>query len=103
MEPYVRFKNYLPLSKVYSFEPIPEELNKQEAELVIGAQANMWTNFIKSPSHVEYMTFPRLCALAELTWSAKEKKDYQRFREKLELHYPRLEQRHVIYRKPPQE
>lgn len=102
-EPYVRFKNYLPLSKVYSFEPIPEELNKQEAELVIGAQANMWTNFIKSPSHVEYMTFPRLCALAELTWSAKEKKDYQRFTEKLESHYPRLEQRHVIYRKPPQE
>ena len=102
-EPYVRFKNYLPLSKVYSFEPIPEELNKQEGELVIGAQANMWSNFIKSSSHVEYMTFPRLCAIAELTWSAKEKKDYQRFVEKLESHYPRLEQRHIIYRKPPQE
>jgi hexosaminidase len=102
-EPYVRFKHYLPLSKVYSYEPIPEELNEKEAELVLGAQANMWTNFIKHPSHVEYMTYPRLCALAELTWSAKEKKDFQRFSEKLESHYPRMEQRHVIYRKPPQE
>lgn len=102
-EPYVRFKAYLPLSKVYSFDPIPEELNEKEGELIIGAQANMWTNFVKSSSHVEYMTFPRLCAIAEVTWSAKENKDYQKFTEKLESHYPRLEQRHIVYRKPPQE
>ncbi len=102
-EPYVRFKTYLPLSKVYSYEPIPEELTKKESPLILGVQANMWTNFVKSPSHVEYMTFPRLCAIAELTWSPKSKKDYQQFLRKMESHYPRLEQRHVIYRKPPQE
>ena len=102
-EPYVRFKDYLPLSKVYAFDPIPEELSEQEGKLVLGAQANMWTNFVKSPSHVEYMTFPRLCAMAEVTWSAKENKDYQRFEKKLEAHYPRLEQRHMMYRKAPQE
>ncbi len=102
-EPFVRFKAYLPLSKVYSYEPVPEELNKQEAEFIIGIQANMWGNAVKNTSHVEYMTFPRLCALAEVAWSTKEKKDYQRFAKKLESHYPRLEQRHVIYRKPPQE
>jgi len=102
-EPYVRFKNYLPLSKVYSYDPIPEELNAEEAKLVLGAQANMWSNFIKSPSHVEYMTFPRLCAIAELTWSSKEKKDYNKFVKKLESHYPRLDQRHIVYRKGPQE
>lgn len=102
-EPFVRFKNYVPLSKVYSYDPIPEELNKQEAEMILGAQANMWTNFVKSPSHVEYMTFPRLLALAELTWSSKENKNYDRFLEKLNTQYPRLEQRHIVYRKPPQE
>jgi hexosaminidase len=102
-EPYVRFKRYLPLSKVYSYDPIPEELNEKEAKLVLGAQANMWSNFIKNPSHAEYMTFPRLCAIAELTWSPLNKKDYEKFKEKLESHYPRLEQRHIIYRKAPQE
>jgi hexosaminidase len=102
-EPYVRFKTYLPLSKVYSYEPIPEELNDEEGALILGVQANMWTNFVKSSSHVEYMTFPRLCAIAELTWSPKAKKNYDQFINKLESHYPRLEQRHIIYRKPPQE
>lgn len=102
-EPYVRFKAYLPLSKVYSYDPIPKELNEKEAKLVLGAQANMWSNFVKSASHAEYMTFPRICAIAELTWSPLEKKDYQKFTKKLESHYPRLEQRHIIYRKAPQE
>lgn len=102
-EPYVRFKNYLPLSKVYTFDPVPSELNDQEGKLVLGAQANMWTNFVKSSSHVEYMTFPRLCAIAELTWSSKSNKDYIKFEKKLEAHYPRFEQRHIAYRKPPQE
>jgi hexosaminidase len=102
-EPFVRFKAYLPLSKVYSYEPIPDALTEKEGSLILGAQANMWTNFVKSSSHVEYMTFPRLCAIAELTWSPKEKKNYDRFIDKLESHYPRLEQRHLIFRKPPQE
>ena len=102
-EPYVRFKNYLPLSKVYSYDPVPTELNKDESKFILGAQANMWSNFVKSTSHIEYMTFPRICAIAELTWSTKENKDFSRFVKKLESHYPRLEQRHIIYRKGPQE
>lgn len=64
-EPYVKFKNYLPLSKMYSFEPVPEDLNEQKAKFIIGAHANMWTNFVKRSSHIEYITFPRLCAIAE--------------------------------------
>jgi len=49
------------------------------------------------------MTFPRLCAITEVTWSSKKNKNYDRFLEKLEAHYPRFDQRHIVYRKPPQE
>jgi hexosaminidase len=91
---------YLPLSKVYSFEPVPAELTAAEAKHVIGGQANVWTEYMKTPSHVEYMAFPRMLALSEVLWSPKEDRDYADFQRRLWAHLPRLDRQDVNYRIP---
>lgn len=60
--------------KVYSYYPVPEELTPDEAEHILGAQANLWTEYITTTTHAEYMIFPRLLALAEVVWTPREKK-----------------------------
>lgn len=82
---------FIPLKKVYTFEPVPEELNPEETNYILGAQANVWTEYISSDKHCEYMVFPRLCALSEVNWSQKEKKDWTDFKERLVIHQARLE------------
>jgi hexosaminidase len=91
---------YLPLEKVYSYEPIPEELNSNEQKYIMGVQANQWTEYIATPELVEYMTFPRLCALAEVAWSVKEKRNYEDFSNRMVLHYGRLYELGINYRWP---
>ncbi|MDP4282339.1 MAG: beta-N-acetylhexosaminidase, partial [Bacteroidota bacterium] len=59
---------YLPLKKVYSYEPLPQELSSAEQKHILGAQANIWTEYIPIPSHVEYMAIPRMLALSEVVW-----------------------------------
>ncbi len=81
---------YLPLEKVYSYEPIPEALTKEEARYIMGAQGNVWTEYMLTPEHVEYMVFPRACAMAEVTWTAPERKDYNDFLQRLSIHLERL-------------
>ncbi len=93
---------FLPLEKVYSFEPIPPELKPEEAAHVLGAQANLWTEYIKTPEHAEYMLFPRLLALAEVIWSPK-KKDWADFQKRLVAHYDRLAFKGISFRVPPPE
>ena len=63
------FGGYTPLSRVYSFEPLPKELSFQEAQHILGLQANLWTEYISTPEHAEYMALPRMAALAEVAWS----------------------------------
>jgi len=70
---------YIPVRKVYDYEPIPNELTKEEAKYIIGPQANLWTEYIDTPSHAEYMLLPRLAALSEIQWGAPDKKDYCSF------------------------
>ena len=82
---------FIPLEKVYSYEPIPEELNASEAKFILGAQANVWTEYMPSFEKVEYMMFPRLCALAEVVWSQKETKNFEQFISRLSPHINRLE------------
>lgn len=77
---------YVPLSLVYSFEPVPEVLSDDQKAHILGAQANLWTEYIKEPEHVEYMTLPRLAAMSEAQWMQPEKKEYDQFLERL----PRL-------------
>ena len=72
---------FVPLETVYSFEPIPAELEPQYVKHVLGGQANVWTEYMPNPKKVEYMAFPRLTALAEVVWTPKERKDYANFLE----------------------
>ncbi|MBG7613051.1 family 20 glycosylhydrolase [Polaribacter sp. BAL334] len=88
---------FLPLEKVYDFNPIPEELTKEEAKFVLGAQGNVWTEYMSTPEKVEYMVFPRIIALAEVVWSAKEHKNYDDFIRRLEFFNKRLDAKNVQY------
>lgn len=74
---------YVPLEKVYSFEPAPESLTAEQKAHILGAQANLWTEYISSSNHVEYMLLPRMAALSEVQWTQANKKDYTNFLERL--------------------
>ena len=70
---------YLPLSRVYSYEPVPDSLTVEEKSHIIGVQANLWTEYIQTEDHAEYMMYPRLLALSELCWCKAEAKNWDRF------------------------
>jgi len=74
---------YLPLDTVYSYEPVPKELNDQEAKYVLGAQGNVWTEYIANNSKLEYMILPRMSALSEVLWSPKEMRNLEDFKTRL--------------------
>ncbi len=74
---------FLPLEKVYSFDPIPEELEKDKRQYILGGQANLWTEYIASEEQAEYMLLPRLTALSEALWSQKEQKNWADFKTRL--------------------
>lgn len=88
----------LPLDTVYSYEPIPGPLRERDAARIIGAQANVWTEYMKTPEHVEYMLLPRMLALSEVVWTPAEQKDYQSFLERLDWHLARFDALGVNYR-----
>ncbi|MER5507764.1 beta-N-acetylhexosaminidase [Streptomyces sp. NPDC002766] len=91
------------LEDVYRFEPVPPELTPEEAEHVLGAQANVWTEVMEDHARVDYQTFPRLAAFAEVAWSrlpAPGERDYAGFEERMAVHYRRLDALGVGYRPP---
>jgi hexosaminidase len=90
---------YTTLKKVYSFEPVPSELSPAEARFVLGAQGNVWTEFIATPANAEYMSVPRMSALSEVVWSPREARDWDDFRGRLEEHFKRLSSLGVSYAK----
>ncbi len=71
--------HYLPLEKCYSYEPL-EGIPQNKQHHILGVQANLWTEFIKTPEHLEYMLLPRLLAISEVQWSTPENKNWNRFR-----------------------
>ncbi len=71
------------VENVYSYEPIPEQLKEGERKHILGAQANLWTEYIKDPKQIEYMVMPRMAALSEVQWTQPEKKDYKAFLDRL--------------------
>ncbi|MBL0024987.1 MAG: family 20 glycosylhydrolase [Saprospiraceae bacterium] len=85
------------LKKVYDYEPIPKELNAAEAKYVLGAQANLWAEYITTAEQVEYMVLPRMLALAEVVWSPKENKNWENFNERLKNHFKAFGQRGLHY------
>ena len=74
---------YLPLERVYSYEPMPASLTPEEQKYIKGVQANLWTEYIPTFSQVEYMELPRMAALADIQWTNPEHKDYQDFLQRL--------------------
>ncbi len=70
---------YLPLKKVYRFEPASKMLTNEQKKYILGAQANLWTEYIATPEYAEYMTLPRLAAMCEVQWTEASKKNYDAF------------------------
>ena len=85
------------LKKVHSFEPTPPQLDETAARHVLGAQGNMWTEYIDAPQKVEYMSMPRMCALAEVVWSPADTRDWGSFLVRLDRHFDRLDDMKVNY------
>ena len=90
---------YLPLSTVYSFEPIPANLDPQYQSHILGAQGNLWTEYVPNLKHAQYMVFPRLCALAEVTWSPLASRNWAGFTHRLQTQFQRFDRLGVNCRK----
>ncbi|MCC8145893.1 MAG: beta-N-acetylhexosaminidase, partial [Bacteroidales bacterium] len=88
---------FVPLWKTYSYEPVPAELTPQQAKHILGMQGNIWTEYIRTTDHVEYMAFPRGAAIAETTWSPKEKKNYENFKARIIEQFKRYDEMNWNY------
>jgi hexosaminidase len=88
----------LPLNTVYSFEPMPADLDPKLQAHILGAQGNLWSEKIPNLKHAEYMIFPRECAISEITWSAKDSRDWNDFMRRLQIHVQRFDELNINYR-----
>ena len=89
-----------PLEKVYGFEPVPETLSAEDAAHILGAQGNVWTEYMATTDYVEYMVFPRMLALAEVVWSPQELRNWEDFVQRLPAQLQHLDTLGVNYRQP---
>ena len=89
---------FLPLEKVYFYNPIPDVLTNEQQRRILGVQAQIWSEYIPTDAHVEYMAYPRACALSEVAWTPKDKKEYNSFYDRLTTHLKRLDCLEVNYR-----
>ena len=92
---------YLPLDSVYGYEPVPASLTADQARHILGAQGNVWTEYIADAKKAWYMSFPRACAMSEVVWSPGNKRDFQDFSARMADQYERLAARGVNVRIPP--
>ncbi len=81
------------LKRVYDYEPVPKQLDNEQAKHVLGAQANLWTEYVPTTQHVEYMVLPRMLALSEVVWSPKESKNWNSFNQRLQSHFNAFRQK----------
>lgn len=91
---------YLPLDKVYSYDPLPKQLTPDQQHYILGAQANLWSEYITNPAKVEYMLFPRLSALSEVLWTNTPNKSWENFQLRMPAQYKRYDLWHANYSKP---
>ena len=91
---------YLPMKRVYNYEPVPSVLPKEKQKFVKGTQAQLWTEYIPISNHVEYMAYPRAIALSEVAWTQKENKNFDGFLQRLQSHYLLLQKLNVNYYHP---
>ncbi|WP_293741395.1 beta-N-acetylhexosaminidase [uncultured Pedobacter sp.] len=90
---------FSPLIDVYNYEPIPTELNAEQAKYIWGAQGCLWTEYITTPAKVQYQLFPRLDALSEILWSPKDKRNYPDFQKRLKTQFKRYDLMGITYSK----
>ncbi|WP_339841330.1 beta-N-acetylhexosaminidase [uncultured Maribacter sp.] len=90
---------FLPLEEVYSYNPIPKELSEKEQKYILGAQGNVWTEYMKTEEQVEYMTFPRMTALSEVVWSPQEGRSWEDFNNRLKHLAKRYDAMDINYAK----
>lgn len=88
---------YTSLEKSYSYEPIPDELTPEQNKHILGLQGNVWSEYITTPSYLEYMAFPRAFALAETGWTPKLKKDFEDFLVRFKAQCPRYDMMGINY------
>jgi hexosaminidase len=93
----IAFGGFTTMEKSYSYEPTPDSLNAEQAKHIIGVQGNLWSEYILSPEYAEYMVWPRGIALAEVGWTAKNRKNIDDFKQRLEVHKKRLDYLNVNY------
>ncbi|MES2329574.1 MAG: beta-N-acetylhexosaminidase [Bacteroidota bacterium] len=98
-EDSVTIGGYTTIQKVYSYEPIPDSLSAEESKYVLGAQANVWTEYMRYPSKVEYMIFPRMSALSEVLWSSKDARSWPDFEKRMLAELKRYDWWGVTYSK----
>ncbi|UYZ63638.1 beta-N-acetylhexosaminidase [Hymenobacter weizhouensis] len=91
---------YLPLDKIYNYNPLPPDLTPEQQRHILGTQANLWTEYITTPEKVEYMLFPRLLAVSEVAWTPAARKSYAGFVPRMSQHFPRLDRQRINYRVP---
>ena len=85
------------LKRAYSFHPVPADLTAEQAKHILGGQGNVWTEYIHTPAHVEYMAVPRMAALAEALWTAPQQKNWDSFRQRIETQFDRYDVLGVNY------
>ncbi|MCF8238233.1 MAG: beta-N-acetylhexosaminidase [Saprospiraceae bacterium] len=88
---------YNPLEAVYTWDPVPADLDTALHQYILGGQGNVWTEYMLDEKHVEYMIFPRITALAETLWSNPEQKDYAHFLDRVDVHQKRWHQADIRY------
>lgn len=95
----IAFGGYTNVEKVYSFNPIPKESSAEESKYILGAQANLWTEYINTPEHVEYMLFPRIAALSEVVWGTSNSNNYKEFEKRLISHFEIYDKKGINFSK----
>ncbi|KQS91588.1 family 20 glycosylhydrolase [Chryseobacterium sp. Leaf394] len=93
------FGGFTPLDKVYSYNPIPAELNAEQSKYILGVQANLWTEYILDFKQVQYMIFPRLFALSEVGWGTSKPENYKEFENRVVEHFKILDKMNINYAK----
>jgi hexosaminidase len=87
------------VKKVYSYEPVSKQLDSMDTTYVLGAQGNVWTEFISNPAKVEYMVFPRMTALSDVLWSQKNYRNWDDFESRMKMQFKRYDLWKVHYSK----
>lgn len=93
----IAFGGYVPLSKVYGFDPMVDSMSSAQRKHILGGQANLWSEFVTNEEQSEYMLYPRLTALSEALWTPKEKKSWKEFSEKIPFLFKRFDSMGINY------